>query len=342
MEVAETVPAVSVIVPLYNVEAYAGEMIRSLKRQSFADFEAILVDDGSTDGTAQVVSDLVSGDSRFRILQQENAGPASARNRALDVARGRYVAFLDADDSFADDALERLHSTAETENLDYLDFSAHTEYEDERLRRVRDESFYEGRQDIPGVMTGAELFCAFQRRREYVCALWLHFVRRDLIEAAGLRLRDGMYVHEDELFSPLLIAHAKRAMFMNEPLYRRRVRADSAMTAGRGMRNVVSMHDAAQGLYGWMREHGEEFDGAFRAAMAQRIAELRELAAEDARFVSADDLVAYSEGLAPADQLDFELNVVQGMLRRDEFYTSTTWRVGEMALAVPQALRMRR
>ena len=141
------------------------------------------------------------------------------------------------------------------------------------------------------------------------------------------------------MFSPQLIAHAKRAMFLNEPLYQRRVRADSAMTGGRGMRNVVSMHEAAQGLYSWSREHGGEVDSSFRAAVAQRIAELRELAAEDARFVPAEDLVAYSEGLTSGDQLDFELNVIQGMLRRTEFYGSTTWRVGEAMLSLPQALR---
>ena len=332
-------PTVSVIVPLYNVADYVADAIRSLKRQAFRDFEVIMVDDGSTDATADVVRSLVEGDDRFMLIGQENAGPASARNRGLDEARGDYLMFLDADDSYADEALETLVERALADDLDYLDFSARTVYEDERLRAVRDESFYEGRSDIEGVMSGPELFCAFQRKREYVCALWLHFVKRELVVESGLRLRDGMYVHEDELFSPLLIACAERAAFLNEPLYLRRVRADSAMTAGRGMRNVVSMHDAAQGLYSWLRDNGSRFDGSFRAAWAQRIAELHELAAEDARHVPIDELVAYSEGLPPAEQLDFELAVVQGMLRRSEFYGSTTWRVGEAMLAVPNAVR---
>lgn len=339
MSVQSGDPKVSVIVPLFNVEGYVEAMVQSLKRQSLSDFEVVMVDDGSSDGTFDAISRLIEGDSRFCVVRQENKGPASARNRALECARGRYIAFLDADDSFADDALARLYETAQAEDLDYLDFSARTIYEDERMRAVRDESFYEGRKSIPGVMSGPELFCAFQRNREYVCALWLHFVRRDLIDFAGLRLRDGMYVHEDELFSPQLIAHAKRAMFLNEPLYLRRVRPGSMMTSGSSIRSVASMHDAAQGLYGWMREHGEEFDSVFRAAIAQRIAELRELAAEEARSIPMDELVAYSESLTPAEQLDFELSVVQGMVRRAEFYGSTTWRVGEAILAVPRAIR---
>lgn len=333
----EAFPTITVVVPVYNVAAYIGDAICSLQEQTFSDFEVIMVDDGSTDGSLDVARDLVAGDARFRFLRQENAGPASARNRAFEVARGEYIVCLDADDSLTREAFARLVSFARQHDLDYLDFSAHTIYESNDLREVRDESFYEGRRDIDGVMSGPELFCAFQRNREYCCALWLHFFKRDLLGQSSLMLKEGLYVHEDELFSPLLIARAKRAAFLNEPLYVRRVRGRSAMTSGRSMRNVASMHEVVQELYAWMKVHAVEFDGAFRAAWAQRIAELRELACADACSASVDELVAYSEGLPPAEQFDFELDVVQGMLRRAEFYGSTTWRVGEALLALPKA-----
>ena len=332
-------PQISVIVPLYNVERYIADAIRSLKAQSFGDFEAVLVDDGSTDGTVRAAVDAIGGDGRFTVVQQANRGPASARNRGLSQARGTYVAFLDADDAFAPKAFEKLHARAQADDLDYLDFSAHTVYEDPRLQRVRDESFYEGRRDIPGVLSGPELFCAFQRNREYCCALWLHFFKRALLEKEGLTLRDGMYVHEDELFSPLLIAQAQRAAFLNEPLYERRLREASLMTGSRGMRSVSSMFEAAWELRSWLEGRVDECDAEFVAALAGRIAELHELACADAADVDAEELIAYASQLPAAQRVEFEIAIVQGAVRRAEFYGSTTWRAGEALLAVPQALR---
>ena len=323
--------------PMFNVEAYIGDAIRSLKEQTFGDFEVVLVDDGSTDDTLKVARDAVDLDGRFKIVSQQNAGPATARNHGVSASSGTYLMFLDADDTLAENALLILYNTAISRKLDYLDFSARTVYEREQLRAVRDESFYEGRASIDGVMTGRELFARFQRNGDYVCALWLHFFRRTLMEENGLWLRDGMYVHEDELFSPLLIAQAKRASFLNEALYVRRVRDGSAMTSGRGIQNVSSLFEAAQGLKSWLIAHDDGDDLDFCSAMAQRIAELYRLAAEDAAKVPASELVAYSAKLSAAERVDFEVSVVQGMIEREEFLGSRTYRAGKAVLALPKA-----
>jgi glycosyltransferase involved in cell wall biosynthesis len=87
---------VSVIIPAYNVEAYIAQSIESVLRQTHEDFELIVVDDGSTDRTAELVS--ACRDSRLRLISQPNAGSAAARNRGLEAASGTYVAFLDGDD----------------------------------------------------------------------------------------------------------------------------------------------------------------------------------------------------------------------------------------------------
>lgn len=91
-------PAVSVIMPAYNVEPYVGGAIRSALAQTYTDFEVIVVDDGSRDGTADVVRELSKQDSRVRLVQQPNRGLAGARNTALRAARGEYFALLDSDD----------------------------------------------------------------------------------------------------------------------------------------------------------------------------------------------------------------------------------------------------
>lgn len=95
---------VSVITPVYNAEAYLGETIRSVLGQSLSDFEWIVVDDGSTDGTSRLLSSLI--DPRVRIVRQENGGVSAARNAGLDRARGRYVTFVDADDVLPPRSLE--------------------------------------------------------------------------------------------------------------------------------------------------------------------------------------------------------------------------------------------
>jgi glycosyltransferase involved in cell wall biosynthesis len=91
-------PAVSVIMPAYNVEPYVADAIRSVLAQTFDDFELVVVDDGSADGTAGVVAALAEGDARVRLVRQPNRGLAGARNTAMRVARGEMFALLDSDD----------------------------------------------------------------------------------------------------------------------------------------------------------------------------------------------------------------------------------------------------
>ena len=108
-------PRISVIVPMYNVEDFIGECIESLRAQSFKDFEAVCVDDGSTDDTAQRARAAAGDDKRFVFVSRENGGLSAARNSGLDVATGDYVSFLDADDRYAIAALESLIATATAE-----------------------------------------------------------------------------------------------------------------------------------------------------------------------------------------------------------------------------------
>ena len=101
-------PLVSVITPAYNAAAFIGDAIRSVQAQSFQEWEMIVVDDCSGDGTGAVVERFASEDPRIRLIRRaENGGSAASRNIALKAATGRYIAFLDADDLWLPEKLER-------------------------------------------------------------------------------------------------------------------------------------------------------------------------------------------------------------------------------------------
>lgn len=91
-------PTITIIVPVYNVEAYVRKSLQSIADQTFADWECIVVDDGSTDGSGAICDEFAALDSRFRVIHQSNQGLPAARNVGLELAQGKYIAFLDSDD----------------------------------------------------------------------------------------------------------------------------------------------------------------------------------------------------------------------------------------------------
>ena len=113
------VPFLSVIIPVYNAHPYLRECLDSLRKQTLRDWEAILVDDGSTDGSDEVMHYFADLDRRFRCIWQANSGPSAARNRGLWEAQGKYVAFLDCDDCLlAVDVLELILMQLEKSGAD--------------------------------------------------------------------------------------------------------------------------------------------------------------------------------------------------------------------------------
>ena len=101
-------PFFSVIIPVYNVEKYLDQCVRSVLNQPFTDLEVILVDDGSTDSSGKMCDAYVARDSRVRVIHQENGGLGQARNAGLHVAKGKWILFLDSDDYWCDGCLSML------------------------------------------------------------------------------------------------------------------------------------------------------------------------------------------------------------------------------------------
>ena len=113
-------PLVSVIVPVYNVFPYIREALDSVIDQTYSNLEIILIDDGSTDGSGKICDEYASRDSRIRVIHQEKKGLSAARNAGLDIMTGDLVAFLDSDDAFQNNFIEKTLLTLIRENVDIV------------------------------------------------------------------------------------------------------------------------------------------------------------------------------------------------------------------------------
>ena len=113
-------PELSIIVPIYKVEKYLPKCIESILNQSFIDFELILVDDGSPDYCGLICDEYAGKDSRVKVIHQNNQGVSAARNAALDVAEGRYLGFVDADDWIEKDMYQTMLQTAFVSRADVV------------------------------------------------------------------------------------------------------------------------------------------------------------------------------------------------------------------------------
>ncbi len=111
---------ISIIIPIYNKASYLSTILEQINKQSFKDFECILVDDGSTDGSADICDSFEKQDCRFKVIHKDNAGVSAARNTGLDIACGDYITFIDADDEIENTYLEVLYSHAVKTDADMV------------------------------------------------------------------------------------------------------------------------------------------------------------------------------------------------------------------------------
>ena len=137
-------PFLSIVVPAYNVEEYLPQCVDSILRQTFTDFELLLVDDGSKDSTGRLCDEYAGKDRRIRVIHKENGGLVSARKAGLSEALGTYVAYVDGDDWIAECMMEKLCGQASDTGADIVisDFVAAGKTE-EPLSENMDGGYYD-------------------------------------------------------------------------------------------------------------------------------------------------------------------------------------------------------
>ena len=199
---------VSVIIPVYNAEKTLRDSLDSLRAQTFRDFELVFVDDCSTDSSPQLLeSFLQESGLPGRIIRQEtNGGVAAARNRGLDAAEGEYLAFLDADDRMAENALEVAVAVADGADIVGWDWTLGFE---KNGRYMRQADYDTPLQALKNLMGGTMRW-----------NLWLFMLRREFVQENGLRFTSGANMGEDMQFMIRAYCKAGKVAQLHTPLYR--------------------------------------------------------------------------------------------------------------------------
>ena len=232
----------SIIVPVYNVKAFLPACLDSLTGQTIDDYEIILVDDGSTDGSADVIQEY---QQRFpeiiRSMRVENGGHGRARNFAIDIARGEYLGFVDSDDWVAPDMYEKLYKKAREENADIVicDFL---------------EKFSDGRETYLNAALQDELLASAGSACNKI-------FRSSIVE--HVRFPQGLW-YEDFYFSAIMLLKSRRTVFIPEALYFYRRGQESTMHNNNARKNldIITIMDML-GDFMLPRDLKDDFDFLF-------------------------------------------------------------------------------
>ena len=255
-------PAISVLVPICNVERYLRECLDSLQAQSFTDIEVICLNDGSTDASSSIAHEYEKLDERFKVVDKANSGYGDTMNQGLDLARGEYIAILESDDIMYPTALQTLYDLARTSGAQAVkgnfDFYWSVDNPRHELHSMVDET-----------MEGSCIDTREDMRVYYFKpSIWSGLYRRDFLVDHDIRfLPTPGASYQDTSFAFKIWASCERACFTQDPIiyYRQDNEKSSVNSKGK----VFCVCDEYQEIFSWLPTHvDEEHIGTLRT-MAQ-------------------------------------------------------------------------
>jgi CDP-glycerol glycerophosphotransferase len=235
-----TTPRISVVVPFYNNADLLGDCLASIAAQTFADLQVVMVDDGSTDGSAAVATAQAAADPRFTLISVANGGPGSARNHGVAAATGEFLAFVDADDLLPPDAYATLLPVLERSGSDFVSGGV--------LRLSSDGSL--GPSGLHDRAIKARRLATHISRTPELCydiSVWNKLFRRSFWDAAGLRLPEGM-LWEDLVAMTMAHVLATSVDVITEPIYYWRDRDKGAPSITQSRTDIRNFRDRITAL----------------------------------------------------------------------------------------------
>ncbi len=341
-------PKVSVIIPVYNVAPYLRECLNSVINQTLWDIEIICVNDGSTDDSPAILGEYRSRDSRIIVINQENRGLSSARNRGLKYAKGKYIYFLDSDDYVDLEVLEKSARVADENDLDAAVFGYNVISESgDRLPHP-----FKGHEMEASVRfsSGIEYMKLAKNQGTYMTPVWVTLWRHGFLDENALGFKEGI-LHEDVLFSFQAYMAAGNIVYIPEKLYYYRKRPSAITTTPVTHENATSFFLCAEGVleYAFQGQHTPEGEHEIRRAYSEMSVWVKRLyatlsAEEKAKVVFPREIenelfkqvIAYSEG-CEIDKLRKRTDELQDDL--DRVHASVSYRIGRGVTWLPRKIR---
>ena len=230
-------PAVSVVIPVYNSAKYLRECLDSVVAQTFSDWEVVAVDDGSSDNSPAILDEYAAKDSRIKVIHKANGGVSAARNDGLAAASGEYVLFADSDDLLLANALDVLYKKISDEKADivfgdHLSFQGNDGPEKDRRYIFFNEPFVTSDRETIVRIQQTVLYRGFSpyysERSGYLLATpWAKLFRRQLLVDHGISFPLSISLFEDGIFVLRALQCSSRVCYVQEPICRYRVLSTS-------------------------------------------------------------------------------------------------------------------
>lgn len=232
------IPELSIVLPIYNVELFLNECLESIHNQTFTDWEAILVDDGSTDLSGIICDNWAKKDPRFKVIHQKNAGVSAARNAGIDAAQGELLSFIDPDDFISENFYSDLIFALRKENADFAAGKIKCVEEDgtfspswkakERIEKFLESLFDSQNENITkDIYKGNDSVVDAVAVNTFSCVSWCKVFTRRLWGNA--RFPVGIDLGEDMMTIPLVMVAADNAVVSRNSLYFWRQRKKSLL-----------------------------------------------------------------------------------------------------------------
>lgn len=264
-------PAISVIIPVYNVEAYLRRCLDSLLNQTFQDWEAVCVDDGSTDGSPAILDEYAARDARFRVVHKPNAGVSAARNDALPLLRGEYTLIMDSDDFLHPQLMEICLHFAERDGSDLVAFTYDRAYRGRLIRRHAlhlsepdtvafkhydiDKIHSRKADDIYDWVSEYSIVGKIRQKGKWTvkhCQVWRCLYRTETIREV---LFPPIAIYEDVIWWGEVLVRVRSATILNLPLYYYYPTWNSVIRSSAQQRRVDCLYEVLRRSEAFYREH---------------------------------------------------------------------------------------
>ncbi|WP_313552421.1 glycosyltransferase [Aerococcus sp.] len=249
---------ISVIVPVFNTAPYIEECIISLVNQGIdkEDMEIICIDDGSTDESYAILSNLTETYNNIKLFRQSNKGVSYTRNKGISLANGEYIYFMDSDDILEEDSLNYIINKMEEMDLDLYTFDAES-FLDNTSEEIEDFNYI--RKKTYGLYsTGKELLNVLAKNKDFRITPWLFVTKTSIIKSNKLTFIEGI-LHEDEAFTPEVYLVSNKCMHEKKIFFKRRVRPNSTMTTKKNGENFVGYYIAFKHIYKLFFKYGKNY-----------------------------------------------------------------------------------